>query len=367
MDDNKIKVLYIDDEEQNLTGFYASFRKIFEIKTALSAAAAREILKEDWFHVILADNRMPGETGVEFLTDYVRVNPKPIRILITAQTDVKTVIEAINGGQVFKYIEKPIDSQSLEFSIKEAYQLYNTREKLEIKNKELEKANMELDKFIYSASHDLRAPILSILGLVKLGYQDLPNIEKYLQMIEKSGLKLDAFILNLIHYYKNAKLDVYPKLTNLAELAKETFENVLYFDGANTIQFEVIEKGDKKEIITDKTKLSIIFNNLITNAIRYRDKEKEIKKLSITVEVEGDNAIVRIKDNGIGIESENIQKIFTMFYKASKHSQGSGIGMYIVKDAIEKLGGKITVLSELGVGTEFIIELPGLSIETPSN
>jgi len=359
---DQIKVLYVDDEEQNLTGFYANYRRQFHIQTALSAKEAREILKNDWFHVILADNRMPNETGVEFLSDYLRINPKPIRILITAQTDVKTVIDAINSGQIFKYIEKPAPDDQIEFAIREAFQLYEARESLEIKNRELEKTNIELDKFIYSASHDLRAPILSILGLVKLGYQDMVNAEKYMVMIEKSAVKLDAFILNLVHYYKNAKLEVFPQPINLAELAKEIFDNILYFDGADTITFTVSQQEKERLFTTDKTKLSIIFNNLITNAIRYRDKQKETKRLDIEITFKDKNVVISIKDNGIGIEPENLTKIFSMFYKVSKHSQGSGIGMYIVKDAIEKLNGNLEVKSEVPVGTEFIVTVPEMEI-----
>lgn len=359
---DQIKVLYVDDEEQNLTGFYANFRRQFHIQTALSAQEAREILKNDWFHVILADNRMPNETGVEFLSSYLRINPKPIRILITAQTDVRTVIDAINSGNIFKYIEKPAPEDQIEFAIREAFQLYEARESLEIKNKELQKTNEELDKFIYSASHDLRAPILSILGLVKLGYQDMINIEKYLVMIEKSAVKLDAFILNLIHYYKNAKLEVFPQPISLSELAKEIFENVLYFDGAETITFNITQLEKDHLFTTDRTKLSIILNNLITNAIRYRDKEKEIKRLDIDISFKDSKAIISIKDNGIGIEPENLTKIFSMFYKVSKHSQGSGIGMYIVKDAIEKLKGTLEIKSDVHVGTEFIVTVPEMEI-----
>ncbi len=362
MQEQQIKVLYIDDERENLNGFYASYRRDFNIQTAISAAEARKILKDDWFHVILADNRMPEESGIEFLTDYLRINPKPIRILITAQTDVKTVIEAINGGQVFKYIEKPTADQTLEYSIREAYQLYLTREQLEIRNKELEKANMELDKFIYSASHDLRAPILSILGLTKLSVQDQINSAKYLLMIEKSAEKLDTFILNLIQYYKNAKLEVFAKSINLASLAKDVFDNVLYFDGADTLDFSAEYIAEQRDFITDKTKLSIIFNNLITNCIRYRDKKKSKNYLKISFEIKEQYLQIKIMDNGIGIELENIPKIFTMFYKASKNSQGSGIGMYIVKDAIEKLGGKIQVESILGEYTHFIIDIPELHL-----
>lgn len=358
----KIRVLYVDDEDNNLEGFYANYRREFYVKTAISADAARTILEDDWFHVIIADQRMPHETGIEFLSKYLIQNPKPIRILMTAQADIKTVISAINEGKIFKYIAKPAPGDFVEFAIKEAYQLYEAQDKLEKKNKELEKTNGELDKFIYSASHDLRAPLLSILGLVNLGKQDKAKHEKYFELIEKSTLKLDSFILNLINYYKNAKLEVLPHSFNLNQLAKESFENVLYFDGANSIDFKVRCHSDNEQFTTDKTKLAIIFNNLVTNCIRYKDKAKETHFINVDITITEEEAEIVIADNGIGINAENLEKIYLMFYKVSKHSQGSGIGMYIVRDAVEKLNGTIHIESEEGVGTKFIIKIPPLDL-----
>jgi signal transduction histidine kinase len=358
MSEEKIKVLYIDDEENNLKGFYASYRRIFDVKTAISAKEARKVLEDDWFHVILADQKMPFETGVEFFAKYRKVNPEPIRILITAQADIKSVISAINDGEIYKYIAKPEPEGFTEFAIKEAYQLYKAREELKFKNIELEKTNRELDKFIYSASHDLRAPLLSILGLTDLGKQDLENSTKYFNMIEKSAQKLDTFILNLINYYKNAKLEVLPKKFNIAKLAKEVFEQVLYFDGANVIEFNV--KFENATFYTDKTKLGIIFNNIITNCIRYRDKDKEKSIIELEINCTEDEAVICISDNGIGMSASTRDKIFTMFYKATSKSKGSGIGMYIVKDAVEKLNGTIKIESELGKGSSFTITLPSL-------
>lgn len=359
---DKIRVLYGDDEEQNLQSFYANYRRDFYIKTAISAEVAREILEDDWFHVIIADQRMPHETGVEFLSKYLTVNPKPIRILMTAQADIKTVIAAINDGKVFKYIGKPASNEFIEFAIKEAYQLYIAQDNLEKKNKELEKTNRELDKFIYSASHDLRAPLLSILGLVNLGKQDIPNSPKYLDLIERSTVKLDSFILNLINYYKNAKLEVSPIDFDLVKLAEESFENVLYFDGASDIKFNVNSHSKDRIFVTDKTKLGIVFNNIVTNCIRYRDKNKAENAVDIDLYISPEHAKIVISDNGIGIKKENLEKIYTMFYKVSKHSQGSGIGMYIVKDAIEKLNGNIEIVSEENVGTQFILNIPAMEI-----
>ena len=358
MEVEKIKVLYIDDEEQNLKGFYASHRRAFDIKTALSIKEARQILENNWFHVIIADQRMPHETGTEFFTKYALENPKPVRILITAQADITSVITAINEGKIFKYIVKPEQEGFTELTIKEAYELYKAREKALEKTLELEKTNHELDKFIYSASHDLRAPLLSILGLTNLAKQDKGNEIKYVEMIEKSAKKLDSFIVNLINYYKSSKLEIFPKVFNVEKLIHETFEQVLYFDGAENIEFIVKNEGDNNKFSTDKTKLTIIINNIITNCIRYREKEKDKSIITVEFRANDEEVSIKIADNGIGMSKDTLDKIFTMFYKAGTQSKGSGIGMYIVKDAVEKLNGKLGITSELGVGSEFTITIP---------
>jgi len=197
---------------------------------------------------------------------------------------------------------------------------------------------------------------------VNLGKQDIQNSPKYLDLIERSTIKLDSFILNLINYYKNAKLEVYPIDFDLVKLAEESFENVLYFDGASDIKFNVITHTNDRIFVTDKTKLGIVFNNLVTNCIRYRDKNKTEKSITIDLYITPEHAKIVISDNGIGIKKENLEKIYTMFYKVSKHSQGSGIGMYIVKDAIEKLDGTIDIISDENVGNQFIMNVPAMKI-----
>ena len=177
-------------------------------------------------------------------------------------------------------------------------------------------------------------------------------------------MKLDSFILNLINYYKNAKLEVYPNDFDLVKLAEESFENVLYFDGAEEIKFDVTKNTEHRIFITDKTKLGIVFNNIVTNCIRYRDKTKEEQIINIDLDIHPDQAKIIISDNGIGIKKEHLEKIYTMFYKVSKLSQGSGIGMYIVKDAIQKLNGSMEIDSTVGIGTKFIITIPAMEKAT---
>jgi len=122
-----IRVLYIDDEHQNLAAFTATFRRTFEVHTASSAEDALRVLESHEIHVILSDQRMPHITGVEFFESIQEKFPAPIRMLITGYADVQSVIGAINRGQVYKYLEKPWDEATLRVFIEKAYEVYALR------------------------------------------------------------------------------------------------------------------------------------------------------------------------------------------------------------------------------------------------
>src|ERR1043166_9486712 len=156
---DKVKVLYVDDEPQNLVSFRAAFRFDFDIKTAATPNEVYQILKDNEIHVILSDYRMPELTGVELFEKLRLEFPLPIRILITAYTDVEAVIDAINRGNVYRYIKKPWIEVDIKTAVEEAYHFYITKNILEEKHQELIAAYKDLDKFVYSVSHDLRSPL----------------------------------------------------------------------------------------------------------------------------------------------------------------------------------------------------------------
>ena len=142
---DKIRVLYIDDEEHNLTSFKASFRRDFKIYTASSAEEAREFLKEQEVQVIITDQRMPEETGVEFLSSILEAHPEPIRMLLTGYSDIGAVIDSINKGQVYKYITKPWNEHELKINIENAFEVFALRRENKELLEKLKKANQQLE------------------------------------------------------------------------------------------------------------------------------------------------------------------------------------------------------------------------------
>jgi DNA-binding NtrC family response regulator len=142
----EIGVLYVDDEANNLNSFKAAFRRDFEIYTASSAREGRKILDSNEIGVIITDQRMPGMTGIEFLESILSVYPDTIRILLTGFSDINAVMDAINRGQVYKYLVKPWQNDELKMYIENALEIYNLRKENKELARKLEVANLEIER-----------------------------------------------------------------------------------------------------------------------------------------------------------------------------------------------------------------------------
>jgi DNA-binding NtrC family response regulator len=146
--DTSAHVLYVDDEVHNLNAFKASFRRKFNIFTANSAVEGRQILESEDIHVIVTDQRMPVTTGIEFLESIIPDFPEPIRILLTGYADINAVIDAINKGQVYRYIQKPWMEDDLRINIEKAFELYMLRKENRDLTANLIEANEKLEKLL---------------------------------------------------------------------------------------------------------------------------------------------------------------------------------------------------------------------------
>ncbi|MBY0434288.1 MAG: GHKL domain-containing protein [Cyclobacteriaceae bacterium] len=232
-------------------------------------------------------------------------------------------------------------------------------QKIKQQNEELVKANTELDRFVYSASHDLRAPLSSISGLLMLAEmtEDINELRTYHDMMKGRIDRLEQFIRDIIQYSRNARFELTIEPVPIGAELSEIVDTLKYTQEGSHVQFDV-NLNDIKTIFTDKTRLRVVLFNLISNAVNYQDKLKEKKFVKITVRKDAGKSIITIEDNGVGIAPVHHSKIFSMFYRASDISQGSGLGLYIVSETLEKLGGTITFQSILGEGTRFMVELP---------
>jgi signal transduction histidine kinase len=227
-------------------------------------------------------------------------------------------------------------------------------------NAELSKRNTELDNFVYSVSHDLRAPIASVLGLINLAKKDADGAMKdmYLDMVHKSALQQDNFIKEILDQSRNSRLEVKREEILFEPLIEETFNQLRFATSTGKSVEKVIHIRQEKPFYSDRWRLKVILNNIISNAIRYRNGRDPV--IQVDVDIQEHAVTMAIKDNGKGIEKDHLPNVYKMFYRATDDGAGSGLGLYIVKETIEKLHGKINIESEVGKGTTVKMEIPEL-------
>ena len=351
----KIKILYVDDEINNLTGFKASFRMNYNIMIAVNATDAMQHLSSHPdIRVIFCDQRMPGKTGVQFFEEIRSRYPKPIRILLTGYTDIDSVIDSINLGNVFRYVKKPWADDDILGAINEANKFYVSNSLLAVKNEELQRAYNELDKFSYSVTHDMRGPLLSVLGAIEAAQHmdDITEIRKMLMMMKDSVRNLDDFIQSIHDYYNLNRGELEIKEIDFNELVAEQINifNFTYLMSDVRFNTNIVQKETFRG---DILSVKLILNNLLSNAFKYQRKENKNKIVDLNILVENGYAVIDVIDNGVGIAKNYLGDIFNMFFRASTQDVGSGFGLYNVKAAVTKLNGKITVDSELNKGTHF--------------
>ncbi len=232
--------------------------------------------------------------------------------------------------------------------------------KLRLSNRNLRKTNSELDNFVYSVSHDLRAPIASVLGLIYLAQKENSKAQtrKYLQLIEESATQQDKFIKKILDQSRNSRLEIKKEKISFEKIISETF-NQLKFININEKITKSIKINQDKPFYSDPWRLKVIFNNLLSNSIRYKNGSPP--NIAIDIDIEDNKAKIHIHDNGRGIAKKHLRHVFKMFYRATDVNAGSGLGLYIVKETLDKLNGEIKLTSSEGKGTDVDLLIPSLN------
>lgn len=238
-------------------------------------------------------------------------------------------------------------------------ELTELAEEVKGKNIHLEKTNAELDRFLYSTSHDLRSPLSSIKGLVNIARMETTDekIQRYFGMMIDRVDKLDFFIKDIIDYSKNARTEIQSEPVDFNALFAEVTENLRYIEGAAAIRFNQ-QISLHHDVKADKNRLAVVLNNLMANAIKYHDPKKAEQWIKVEVSNSNGTLKVKVSDNGMGIDAEHHGKVFDMFYRGTLHSKGSGLGLYIVRETVAKMNGTIALDSKPGEGSSFLITLP---------
>ena len=235
-------------------------------------------------------------------------------------------------------------------------ELTKSIQELNLRKAQIEDHNNQLELFVYKASHDIKGPLRSIIGLTQIGLQDVKETaaREYFQHINKSTQRLDNLLADLLKLTKAKQAEVEKQQLNLRVMVNDiiqSFKNIRHFDRIDlsvNIPEDIRFMGDEKMVYS-------VLQNFVENGIKYSDPTKEQPFLNITIKQEPGKTIFLFEDNGLGIDQEHLPKIFDMFYKINPASEGTGLGLHIVKVTIEKLGGTIKVNSRAGQGSLFTI------------
>jgi signal transduction histidine kinase len=378
-------ILVVDDEEAVVESVQDLLRRQYRVLGATSAAAGMELLGTEEIHVVMTDQRMPGMTGVEFLNRIRGEHPDAIRLLFTGYADIRAVIDAINHGNVYRYVTKPWDPDELEAIIRDAIERYDliverkklltdlarSNEILERNNRELEQVSALKTSFIRVASHELRAPLVVLCGLTELALLDPPpeKYASYLRRIEASAGRLRRSIDQITNML--ALGDLKPRLerqpTDIAWLVGQAVDDVRPFVSLRGQRMELALDGDLGLVDLDPNKTRDCLDHILLNAIKFTPDGRAIQ---LAGKRAGGKVVLTIRDQGVGIEPASLPRVFEPFFTgfdSLHHSSGTyefgkkglGLGLTIARLFVEMQGGKIDVDSRVGEGTVLTLTLPG--------
>ncbi len=377
----EINFLVLDDEPDILSSLQRLFyNENFSLHTTSDYKNALEVIEKENIKVVMSDQRMPDILGVEFLKKVKEKKPEIIRILFTGHADIQAAEDAINYGGVYRFINKPWNSEELKGAVRQAmnhYDLIVENKKLfedtVAKNKELEILNRKLKnmyetqkEFTSTVSHELRTPLASIKSTVDLVLSKTlgPVSEDQSKFLLKTKNNVDR-LTRLIN-----------DILDLSKLESGKMELKIVFGDIAAVINEVIEvqesvakdkglflKGELDsglpEVPFDMDKLHQVLNNLVGNAIKFTEQGGITVKCACNLE--NNNVEISVNDTGPGIKEEDIDKLFQKFQQLGdprKHVGGTGLGLSICKEIVIRHGGKIWVESEVGKGSCFKFILP---------
>jgi signal transduction histidine kinase len=371
-------ILVVDDEGDVVKSVQDLLRLDFRVLGATKAADALEILQREEVHVVMTDQRMPEMTGVELLHSIRGEHPDAIRLLFTGYADIRAVIEAINQGNVYRYITKPWDPDELQALIKEACEHFDLivekkrlLDELKKTNTELEQANRLKQAFIQVASHELRTPLTILLGLSKLALREPSqgdHLHDFLERMDRAAERLRRLVDQIITMLSAEQFDLILERTNndLTPLLRQAADDVRPFVELRrqTLHADVPDDLGMMNVDGDKIRDSI--NHLLLNAIKFTPDGGTIALAARRVD---GGVQVTVTDTGSGIDSDCLPRLFQPFFTGfdvSKHSSGHyeygrrglGLGLSVVKAFVELHGGKVDVTSQTGKGSTFTMTLP---------
>ncbi|GAB3249728.1 response regulator [Larkinella harenae] len=356
-------IMLVDDREENLLvleEMLASEQRTF-IKATSGNEALRHALKNDRIGLVMLDVQMPEMDGFE-VARLLKSNPKTKDISIIFVTAINKeeqyILKGFGEGAV-DYLQKPLDVNVTKAKVNVFEQLYHYQQELKQTAQQLEKINKQLEKFVYIVAHDLKSPLVGMIAALSLlemrnEEEDVPReeIQEYVGHSKSAAYHLSEMINSLLEYSRKNVAQQTVEEVDVQELVEQI---ALLIFPPKHISIEIKDRLPKLK--TRKIKLHQVFQNLISNAIKYNDKAEGI--IEIGCQDRGPWIEFYVKDNGPGISEDDHEAIFKLFRTTSNSAQNetsTGVGLFILKMLVEEQGGQIWLKSELGKGSTFYFE-----------
>jgi signal transduction histidine kinase len=373
------RILVVDDEQNVATTIKAILQldgnEVTAVTTGKEALAQ---LREHEFDVVLTDLRLDDLDGIEILRETQKLWPDTVSIMLTGYASLESAVTALRSG-AYDYLIKPSDVDELRATIGRALERRRLRQRLV----ELEQLDKLKTQFLSMASHELRTPLTAVSGFMQIarrrmsrlaGANDIPEpwreeaqkSDETLEMANRQAKKLARLIDELLDVSRLQQGRVEMRLAeiDLADVVREVAERMRLLSKGHEIEAKI---EGAAPIVADRDRIEQVFENLVGNAIKY---SPDSGRIDVTLRVNGTNAVVSVRDQGIGVAPGEVEKIFGLFYRSpdprADHVGGLGLGLYISREIVSRHHGKLWAERNPEAGTTFHVALPLAHVRSPA-
>lgn len=365
------RLLVVDDEAAQVQALCRTLEdEGYSVKGFTATGAALDALRAGGFDIVLTDLTMPGMDGIAFLNAAGKIDPELAGIVMTGHGSISTAVEAMKAGAI-DYILKPFDLRVILRVLERTQAMLRLRREnaallerlslrtveLETANRELRVANRELEAFNYSVSHDLRAPLRTIDGLLHVVQEDSgadvsPETRRHIEAMSEQASRMSELIEDMLRLSRLGREPLQKRTVDMRSLVQEVVGELRAAEAARAVEIRI---GELPAVQADPSLLRQVWVNLVANALKFTRRRD-----SALIEISGEHKVYSIRDNGAGFDPRRAERLFGIFQRlhAAKDFEGTGVGLSIARRIIERHGGSIWAEGEPGRGAAFHFTLP---------
>lgn len=354
------RILFVDDEPAILNAVKRLLRRDrYEVETAPDGERGLEVFRRFRPSVVVSDHRMPGMSGVEFLVEARKIDPEPVRVILTGCTDLPSAEAAINEGEVWRFLTKPWNDEDLRATIASA----SERFRLVTENRLMADKLSSIGLLAGGVAHELNNPIGGILAFSQMMQKDFAAGSQTvadLKQIEDAAHRAKRIVADLLDFARTSRAAT-QSVMSLAESAEKAIMLARFQVRGPGIEIETSADSDLSPVFADPNRIEQVALNLLSNAIQALGKHRDGRgTIRVRTFAENGSVCLSVSDDGPGIPADVQQRVFDAFYTTKAAGEGTGLGLTISLGIVRDCGGTIDLQSEPGKGTTFTIKLPAL-------